>query len=415
ILCMILGIILADLFYEASGIVMASGGGNLVFHWATPFASLVAHLIAAIDPRLASANFHSPVSLALHHLGFWAHAIIVLAFLHFLPFGKHFHILTIIPQVYTANPQPRGQLATIPDIEGRIERSETLGVKTARDLSWKAVLDFYTCTECGRCSDNCPAFNTGKLLSPKHLTMDLRDHMYRNEWALTDRRRFTSFESEAKPELQDPVRIHPDGSREAVPLDESARRAALEIQNRKSKIQNQLVRKDGQPDETGGELLTQWVDPEVIWACTTCGACEQECPVFISYVDKIVDLRRHAVMEKGEFPEQLQNAFQGLERVGNPYSFANEHRADWAAGLDVPLRSEKPDAQVLYWVGCSPSFDDRARKIARATATLMKQAGVDFAILGPEEMCTGDPARRAGNEYLFETLAKQNVETLNNY
>jgi Fe-S oxidoreductase len=157
------------------------------------------------------------------------------------------------------------------------------------------------------------------------------------------------------------------------------------------------------------------IKPEVLWACTTCAACHQECPVFISYIDKIVDMRRHLVMERGEFPEQLQNMFQGLETVGNPYSFANDERAAWAAGLDVPLRADKPDAEWLLWVGCAPSFDDRARKIARATAALLLEAGVDFAILGPEETCNGDPARRAGNEYLFQMLAQQNIETLNNY
>jgi Fe-S oxidoreductase len=360
ILCMIAGLMLADIGYEASGYVRHAGGGNMPFAWVTPVASLAAIGLERVPPILV---------MLLFHVAFWMHTILVLVFLNFLPFGKHFHVLTILPQVYFSNPQPRGRLLPIADIEGRIERGETLGVKTARDLSWKGVLDLYTCTECGRCTDNCPAFNTGKLLSPKQLTIDLRDHMYRNEKAL------------AGPPVADPAFVLPDGS----------------------------------ADAGGGALLGSWVDPESIWACTTCGACEQECPVFISYVDKIVDLRRHAVMEKGEFPEQLQNAFQGLERVGNPYSFAGEQRADWAVGLDVPLRSQQPDTEYLYWVGCSPSFDDRARKIARATATLLKLADVDFAILGPEEMCTGDPARRAGNEYLFETLAKQNVETMSKY
>jgi Fe-S oxidoreductase len=153
----------------------------------------------------------------------------------------------------------------------------------------------------------------------------------------------------------------------------------------------------------------------VLWACTTCGACEQECPVFITYIDKIVDLRRNLVMERGEFPEQLQATFKGLETVGNPYSFSPEQRAEWAQGLNIPLRAEKPDAEWLFWVGCAPSFDDRSRKIARATAELLQEAGVDFAILGPEEQCNGDPARRAGNEYLFQMLAQANIETLNRY
>lgn len=381
ILLMILGLMLADLSYESSMLAMESAGSveGVEFHPGLPAASLVAMAIQDL-PGMAKA--------ALHHIGFWAHSILVLAFLNFLPFGKHFHILTIIPQVYTANPQPRGRLAPIKDIEGRIERSETLGVKTARDLSWKSVLDLYSCTECGRCSDHCPANNTGKLLSPKHLSMQMRDHMYRNERALVQGGAGTAQAA------ADQV-----GAESPAPANLA--------------IQNQFVTPSGEPDETNGQLVPVWVNPETIWACTTCGACEQECPVFISYVDKIVDMRRHLVMERGEFPEQLQNAFRGLETVGNPYSFANEQRAEWAQGLDIPLRSEKPDAEILYWVGCAPSFDDRSRKIARATATLMKLAGVNFAILGPEERCTGDPARRAGNEYLFQMLAQGNVETLN--
>ncbi len=359
ILLLILGLMLCDLTYEASGYVLRAGGASPGFHAATPAGSAISFAVASLPASIVA---------ALHGAGFWGHTIIVLAFLNFLPYGKHFHVLTIVPQVYFSNPQPRGRLVGIPDMEGRIERGETLGAKRIADFSWKTVLDLYTCTECGRCSDHCPAYNTGKLLSPKHLTLDLRDHMYRNERAL----------------------VAPG----AAPA---------------------FVRKDGRPDESGGNLVGAWIEPEVLWACTTCGACEQECPVFISYIDKIVDMRRNLVMEAGEFPAQLQNAFRGLESAGNVYSFDNGTRADWAAGLDIPLLAESPDADVLYWVGCSPSFDDRARRIARATATLLRRAGVRFAILGPEELCTGDPARRAGNEYLYETLAKQNVETLTRY
>ncbi len=381
ILLMILGLMLADLAYESTMLVIENASSRMSFDAKLPAASALAMLI----------NGWNPLGLTLlHHAGFWAHTIIVLAFLNFLPFGKHFHILTIIPQVYFSNPQPRGRLSAVPDIEGRIERGETLGVKAARDFSWKSVLDFYSCTECGRCSDHCPAFNTGKLLSPKHLTMGLRDHMYANEKALV-------------------------GSGVGVQGSGNTGSEAAENTEPRTLNPEPFETPAGEADATGGDLVPVWVDPEVIWACTTCGACEQECPVFISYVDKIVDMRRHLVMERGEFPDQLQNAFRGLETVGNPYSFANEQRAEWAEGLDIPLRSEKPDAEVLFWVGCSPSFDDRARKIARATATLLKLAGVDFAILGPEERCTGDPARRAGNEYLYQMFAQGNVETLNGY
>jgi Fe-S oxidoreductase len=391
---LILGIIfvmmVADFVYEGAEIVFHREALGGLFQPATPFASLTAMALSGL-----------PVGLLgfLWHAGFWAHAALVLIFLNILPYGKHFHIITVLPNVYLQDLAPRGRLAPIDDIEGRLEREETLGIRTAGDLSWKSVLDLYTCTECGRCSDHCPAARTGKKLSPKHLTLDLRDHMIRNERAL-----FASSHEATKP------RSHEGGDGAA-----GQSQAAQSDGNGNGNRTLGFMNRDGTPDETGGNLSPGWIDPEVLWACTTCGACEQECPVFISYIDKIVGLRRNLVMEQGEFPAQLQTAFRGLETVGNPYSFANEQRADWAAGLDIPLRGDKPDADVLYWVGCAPSFDDRSRKIARATALLLKQAGVDFAILGPEEQCTGDPARRAGNEYLFQTLAQANVETLNGY
>jgi Fe-S oxidoreductase len=153
----------------------------------------------------------------------------------------------------------------------------------------------------------------------------------------------------------------------------------------------------------------------VLWACTTCRACEEQCPVLISYVDKIVDMRRSLVMVRGEFPHELAKPFQGMESNGNPWNLSRVDRSAWSDGLGVPTMSDKPDAPVLFWVGCAASYDDRAKKIARATARLLKQAGVDFAILGQEENCTGDPARRAGNEFLFATLAEGNAATINGY
>ncbi len=361
ILSIILTMMLADLVYEGGEILHWSKAGQIsgTFVGFMPFASITANIMAPLP---------EPAVNALWHAGFWIHAGLVLLFLNLLPYGKHFHILTVLPNVF-ARDLSHGRLPPIEDIEGRLEREETLGVKTAHDFSWKAVLDFYTCTECGRCSDHCPATNTGKLLSPKHLTIDLRDYFYQHDATLV--------------------------GAEATNADGNG---------------------NGDDASANGMLVPAVVNPEVLWACTTCGACEQECPVFISYIDKIVDLRRNLVMEQGEFPEQLQQMFRGLETVGNPYSIPNEQRADWAAGLDVPLMSDNPnDVEYLYWVGCSPSFDDRARRIAVALLKLLQAANVKFAILGPEETCNGDPARRAGNEYLFEILARQNVETLKGY
>jgi Fe-S oxidoreductase len=352
---LILGIIftmmVADLVYEGGELLHRQRAGvtATATHPAMPAATATAAVLSGLAPGAQD---------ALWHVGFWVHSVLVLLFLNLLPYGKHFHVITVLPNVFCRDLTPRGRLRPIADIDGRLERGESLGAPSVRALSWKSVLDFYTCTECGRCSDHCPATSTGKRLSPKHLTIDLRDHMYRRERELL------------------------------APGDGAAERDVL---------------------------VPGTIAPEVLWACTTCAACEQECPVFISYIDKIVDLRRHLVMECGEFPEQLQTMLRGLETVGNPYSIPNDQRADWAAGLDVPLLRDQPDAELLYWVGCAAAFDDRAKRVAQALAKLLRHAGVRFAILGPEETCNGDPARRAGNEYLFQMLARANVEVLNGY
>jgi Fe-S oxidoreductase len=349
ILLIIATMMIADILYDGASIVRGyrAHGLPLEYGWAEPAGSVAAFGLAGLSDSALN---------VLRHAGFWTHSTLVLLFLNLLPVSKHFHVITGIPNVFTQSLAPRGRLPNVTDIEGKIEREETLGLKKINQLTWKGVLDLYTCTECGRCSDHCPATNTGKLLSPKHLTLDLRDYLYKNESALTG------------------------------------------------------INGADLPD-----LVSDVIKPEVLWACTTCGACETECPVFITYVDKIVDMRRNLVMEKSEFPGELQNAFRGMESNSNPWNFPSSDRAGWTAGLDVPRMAEKPDAPVLFWVGCSASFDDRARKIARATANLLKAAGVDFAILAEEEQCTGDPARRAGNEFLFQMLAQANVETLNRY
>lgn len=305
----------------------------------------------------------------IQHAGFWTHSILVLVFLNLLPYSKHFHVITAIPNVYASDLSPPGRLPNLEDIEGKLEREETLGIKKIDQFSWKAILDFYTCTECGRCSDHCPATKTGKKLSPKHFTLDLRDFLYEHE--------------------DDLVAAKANGAAGAG--------------------------ENGEPKEFEKDLVDGVIDPEVLWACTTCRACEQECPVFISYVDKIVDMRRYLAQERGEFPQELQSAFRGLETNANPWSFPSTDRDAWAQGLDIKTLAEHPEAEVLFWVGCAPSFDERAKSVTVATAKLMKQAGVDFAILGQEEQCTGDPARRAGNEYLFQMFAQANVEVLNGY
>jgi Fe-S oxidoreductase len=371
---------------------------------------------AGVEPHTTFAFFPSPAGSAMAvavkglppaalvvvaKIGFWTHATLPLVFLNLLPHSKHFHVLTAIPNVFFKDLGPKGRLAPMGSAEQIMELAMAasempeptkapIGLAKVEHLSWKAVLDFYTCTECGRCSDNCPAHKTGKLLSPKHFTLALRDHLYEHQTELADQEMLW-------------------GPRDAPPPADGE--AAIDTEAKAVEIDGAEVA----PKYTAIDLSPSVIHPDVLWGCTSCRACEEQCPVLISYVDKIVDMRRNLVMVRGEFPHALQKPFQGMEVNGNPWNLSRMDRSAWSDGLGIPTFAEKPDAEVLYWVGCAASYDDRAKKIARATARLMKAAGVDFAILGPEESCTGDPARRAGNELLFATLAESNAAVLNTY
>jgi len=351
----------------------------------------------------------SPKTLAIvAHSGFWTHSTLVLLFLNLLPHSKHFHVITAIPNVFCANLEPRGRLEPMAEngekLMEKLGAAEELPDRTTADIgiakvehiSWKSILDFYTCTECGRCSDNCPAHKTGKILSPKHLTLALRDHLYDHEKELTER------EMSWGPGLE--------GAASAQAADAAAASGPTFEQIADAKEGAKVP-----PKYKPIDLIPNIVHPDVLWACTTCRACEEQCPVLISYVDKIVDLRRNLVMIKNEFPRELQKPFQAMEVNGNPWNLSRMDRSAWSDGLDIPTFAEKPDAEVLYWVGCAASYDDRAKKIARAVARLLRAAKVDFAILGQEESCTGDPARRAGHEMLFTMRAEANAAVLNGY
>jgi Fe-S oxidoreductase len=255
--------------------------------------------------------------------------------------------------VYFGRTTPGGRIEPL-DFEVP-EEEMRFGAGTVKDLTWKQIMDTYSCTECGRCQDVCPAWNTGKELSPKLLIMGLRDKVFE------------------------------DGPR-------LLRDAAA----------------DGEP------LVPNAVTDNVVWDCVTCGACVRECPVSIEHVDHIVDLRRNLVMLESRFPSEAEPMLRDVERAGNPWGRAQTERSDWAEKLGVRILAPgDPAPEVLYWVGCAAAFDERARTAAESTARILQAAGVDFAILGPRETCTGDPARRMGNEFLFQAQAEQNVETLN--
>jgi Fe-S oxidoreductase len=288
----------------------------------------------------------------------WAHLLLVFAFLVYLPYSKHLHIITSAFNVWFSSTRPRGALEPLQIDMDKLEAGEqSLGAEAITDLTQKELLDLYACTECGRCQSACPAWNTGKPLSPKLLIMDLRDHL-----------------------LHEGPRIL-----EALAAGETPGKVAL---------------------------VPGIVDDDVVWSCTTCGACMAECPVDIEHIDTIVDLRRALVMGESRFPAEAGAMMRNLENQSNPWGVSQSQRADWAEGLGVPLVNGAAP-EYLYWVGCAGSFDERARNISRAVAELLQRAGVSFAILGPRELCTGDPARRMGNEFLFQTLVERNVETMN--
>jgi len=287
----------------------------------------------------------------------WAHIVLVLGFLNYLPYSKHFHVITSIPNVFLGSTRPRGRLKPL-DFEA--EGVETFGASDVEGLSWKQLLDGYTCTECGRCTAACPANFTGKLLSPRKIVVDIRHRL----------------------EEKAPVVVAGAEGQQAV-LDKA--------------------------------LVGSYISNEELFACTTCMACVQECPVSIEHVDAIVEMRRHLVMMESAFQPEVQKVFKNLETNATPWAFSQSARADWAEGLEIPTIQDNPGAEVLFWVGCAGSFDDRYKKVVRAFAALMRHAGVSFAILGTEEKCTGDPARRIGNEYLAQMLIRDNVETLNRY
>ena len=380
ILGMISSMMLADMLYDGASMAIRSHATGEALHYSLvePSGSLVGLILGGLGLSDAALT-------VLRHMGFWTHATVPLVFLNILPYSKHFHIITSIPNVFARNPQPN-KLPTITDLEGKVEREEPIGFVNVTDLSWKDVLDLYTCTECGRCSDNCPAYTTDKKLSPKHVTLALRDHLFASEAQIL----YRGTSSEPKPEELGEMQ------REEMHHAEPPKDAYF-VPNRVS------------------ELIPNVMDPEVVWACTTCRACEEQCPVMISYVDKFVQMRRNLVLMKNEFPAELMKPFNGIETNGNPWNMSSMDRANWADGLDAPLIADKKDADVLYWVGCAASYDDRAKKIARATVQLLQHAGVNFAILGTEETCTGDPARRAGNEFLFQMMAQNNVALLDGY
>ncbi len=307
-----------------------------------PFASMVSTLWAGMsDPSL----------IFWRHASWWIALGLILAFIPYFPRSKHFHLI-MAGVNFLVKPQ-RPALGALEPIDFEDETIEQFGAAKLTDLTWKGLLDPYACIMCNRCQDACPAYITGKELSPSALEINKRYY----------------------------INDH---------VDELAGGATCQV-----------------------NLLDFALTESALWACTTCGACVEVCPVGNEPMFDILHMRRNQVLMESDFPSELQTAFMGMERTGNPWKLSASDRMAWAQGLNIPTVDENPDFEVLWWVGCAPAYDMRAQSTAKAFAKILKEAGVNFAVLGERESCCGDSARRAGNEYLFFELATQNVETLN--
>jgi Fe-S oxidoreductase/nitrate reductase gamma subunit len=353
ILLLILGLMVTDLVADAGRILLAPAPSD---HWQFAGRAL-AHGLAGLPGGAVQVIFHA---------AWWVHAVLLLSFLVFLPYSKHLHIMAAPFNVFFAPQTPKGRFPT-----ADLENSETFGVGSIEEFTWKDLFDTYNCTECGRCTSGCPANISGKELDPKWLILNLREHLQEG------------------------------GPRLLAKAGNGAAAAATGTSHDEPPHDQPMV---------GGVIKDN-----VLWACTTCRWCVDACPVFIEHVPKIIDMRRFLVLTESRFPAELQPTFRNLETNSNPFQMSWQTRADWAKDLGVKVMSDVKEAEYLYWVGCYGSFDERNKKVARAFVKLLQAARVDFAILGNEEKCTGEPARRLGHEYLYQTLAQGNIETLKQY
>jgi len=338
ILALITGVIITDVMLESTKMIAGERMPGAFF------SSLFVPVFKGVGIKSEHAG-----NIA-YAVSWWLHAGILLGFLNYLPISKHMHILLSIPNIFMQSLEPKGSVPPIPGLEER----ENWGAHTIPELSWKALMDGLTCQECGRCQQQCPAYNTKKPLSPKKIHLDIK-HLLVEEGFV------------------------PEG-------------------------------KERQPI-----IGDKWTKPEEVWACTTCRACMTECPVGNEHIPKIIEYRRYITLMEGNIAPEAQLTLQNMEKNSNPWGVGFDQRGKWAEGLDVPVYAEGAQAEYCYYVGCAGSFDDRYKKVSTNFVKILKKAGVSFAILGIEEGCCGDTVRRLGNEYLFKIMAEQNIQNFKNY
>ncbi|HVO12094.1 MAG TPA: (Fe-S)-binding protein [Vicinamibacteria bacterium] len=383
ILWFILALYLTFFLLNGASVALRRSGDDSFRAAYQPVASAAAGALSAW-PR--------PAVSALRGFGWWAHVLVFLGFAAYIPMTKHMHLVFAAPNIYLFRKKRYGLPPALD-----FEKTEKFGVDRVQELPWKTLLDTFACTECNRCNQACPAHQTGKPLKPAKVVRDLKlNLLYRNG---ADVLRFRDASGRPLVEKADQEAAFPP----RTPL------VARQEIDRKAPG---AVRADGSYDAVEAQ-----VHVDEIWACTTCAACIEACPVLIDSVPgSLLAMRQSLVMMESEFPQEATTAFKGMEVQGNPWGMGQDRRLEWAEGLDVPVMAELGrEVDYLYWVGCAAATDPRARRTAQALVRVLKAAKVDFAVLGPEEKCNGDAARRMGNEYLFQQLAQENIETLKQY
>ena len=362
--------------YEIAGAMTAGADGR----WYMPISNVLGEALAPVSAEAAHRNAM---------IAFWLHVLVLLTFLNYLPYSKHIHLLGALPNIFARNKSERRM--DLPKLD--LEDENQWGVGRYEQFSWKSLLDTYACTECARCTNYCPAYTTGKNLSPMQLVHDIRyemlDRVVLRDKIAAAEKNVANLEQFGKEHGDDDAHPSPD----LVTAREDLAAFKAELEN--------------MPRMTGGR-----VQEDTLWACTTCGACQEVCPVFIEHPLKILQMRQNLVLEQEKTPGELQRTYRNIERQSNPWGIANDQRMDWAKDLEVPTIEENPNPEYILWVGCAGAFDNRIIKQTRAMVKVLNTAGVDYAVLGHQEACTGDPARRTGNEMMFQMLAEQNVETL---
>jgi Fe-S oxidoreductase len=321
--------------------------------------------------------------------GYWLHVLIILTFLNYLPYSKHIHLLGALPNIFARNKSERRM--DLPKLN--LEDENQWGVSKFEQFSWKSLMDTYACTECARCTNYCPAYNTGKNLSPMQLVHDIR-------YEMLDR---TQYGDKIKKLEGDIAQLEEYSTSHGF----DAAHPHPDLVFAREQLAATTAERDAMPKMTGGRI-----QEDTLWSCTTCGACQEVCPVFIEHPLKIIQMRQNLVLEQEKTPSDLQRTFRNIERQGNPWGIDKGKRMEWAEGLPVPTLEDNPDPEYILWVGCAGAFDARIIKQTRAMTKVLDAAGVDYAVLGHQEVCTGDPSRRAGNEMQFQEQATQNVEMM---